>query len=219
MPSTADEMVAAARVNFGRAKDERATHLMEQWLDAGCREWRRESGEGVADGETVVSAVFAVPIKAYNLRMQVAQNVKRWGFVRRGHQKANLKFITIDDYMTGPTGELAQRRAREIIQRGVKRHKEVVRARKLRRQQNLEAVEKRLRSAAVPELRLVLKGLWNNAAEASAARKVNNGWLSCREDPIAKRRRLTRGLNFDEKENYTDEGEPIWEKLDAARRK
>jgi hypothetical protein len=208
--------VAAAHVNFGKPTDERAAQLMEAWLNSGCRDWRRESGVGVPDGETVISAVFAEPVKAQNLRMQVAQNVKRWGFLRRGHQQGNLKFLTVEKYMEGPTGELVLRRARELIQKGVKRQEK---ARKLKRKHNLEAVEERLRKAAIPELRLVLKGLWNNAAEGGLNRKADKGWLSFREDPIAKRRRLTRGANFEEKENYTDEGEPIWESLDAARRR
>ena len=96
MPSTADQLVDAARVNFGKPKDERATQLMEAWLNSGCRDWRRETGEGVPDGDTVVSAVFAKPVQAQKLRMQLAQNVKRWGFLRQGHQPANLNFITID---------------------------------------------------------------------------------------------------------------------------
>ena len=219
MPSTAEQLVAAARVNFGKAKDERATQLMEAWLDSSCRDWRRETGEGVPDGDTVVSAVFAKPVEAQKLRMQLAQNVKRWGFLRQGHQRGNLSFMTVDKYLEGPTGKLALKRAREIVEGAVQRHAKIVEARKVKRQANLNAVEQRLRSAPVPELRLALKGFWMNAAEGCLRRKADKDWLSSRQDPVAKRRRLTRGLNFEEKDNYTDDGEPIWERVDAARRR
>ena len=85
MPSTADEQVAAARIVFGQAQNDKAMKLMKQWLNVNCRDWRFESGDDIPEGEVVAAAVFATPLKAQNLRMQVAQNVKRWGFLRRGH--------------------------------------------------------------------------------------------------------------------------------------
>ena len=113
MQSSAKEMVSAARMCFGRPKDQRATDLMTRWLDGGCRDWRRETGE-VAD-EVVVSAVFAVPIEAQKLRVQIAKNVERWGFIRRGHVKDHLQFLTVDGYMDGGVGNLARGRVRKLL--------------------------------------------------------------------------------------------------------
>ena len=122
MPSTADELVHAARIVFGKAKDERSVDLMKRWLNLGCRDWRQEASEG--DGDVVVSAVFATPIKGQNLRMQVAQNEKRWGFMRRAHATNRLTFFTIDEYVKEGVGELVLQRARELIQKGVQKHQD-----------------------------------------------------------------------------------------------
>ena len=121
MPPTANELVHAARVVFATAKDERAMELLTRWLD-GCRDWRREPT--AQQDQVVVSMVFAEAIKAQSLRMQVAQNVKRWGFMRRAHAKNYLIFLTIDEYLKGGVGELVLRHARELIQKGVQRHAE-----------------------------------------------------------------------------------------------
>ena len=77
MPSTADEQVAAARMVFGQAQNDKATKLMKRWLNVNCRDWRFESGNDIPDGEVVVAAVFATPLRAQNLRMQVVLHVKR----------------------------------------------------------------------------------------------------------------------------------------------
>ena len=218
MPSTADEQVAAARMVFGKPKDERAVDLMKRWLNLGCRDWRQEASEG--DGDVVVSAVFATPIKGQNLRMQVAQQVKRWGFVRRGHQQANLKFLTIDEYMKEGVGELVLRRARELIQKGVQKHQDraefIARIRKERLQEKLREKQ---RQKLAPELRLVLKGFWTNAQMNCGLKRQAKGWQSFRDDPVKKRRRLTRGMEFEDLEKYDENGEPIWARLDARRQR
>ena len=222
MPSTADQLVAAARVNFGKPKDERATHFMEAWLNSGCRDWRRETGEGVPDGDMVVSAVFAKPVQAQKLRMQLAQNVKRWGFLRQGHQPANLNFITIDKYMEGGTGELVGGRVRALIDGAVQKHAKrsdfIDRVRKQRQAEKLAAFKEKQRKKAAPELRLVLKGFWANASEERARKNRAAGRDSFREDPKKKLRRIARNVDFEEKDDYTEEGEPIWERIDQRHR-
>ena len=221
MPTTADEMVAAARMNFGRARDDRAMQLMEAWRNSGCRDWRRETGEGVPDNETVVSAVFAKPVKAQNLRMQVAQKVKRWGFLRQGHHRANLQFITVDQYMEGPTGELVQRRARELIhgaaQKAVQRAGFLERERRQRQEEKLKAFRAKQLQRHAPVLKLALKGMWTNISMNSGPRRAEKGWQSFRDDPVKRRRRLTRGLNYEDLEKYDEEGEPIWARIDVRR--
>ena len=221
MPTTADEMVAAARMNFGRARDDRAMELMEAWLNSGCRDWRRETGEGVPDSEAVVSAVFAKPVKAQNLRMQVAQNVKRWGFLRQGHHRANLQFITVDQYMEGPTGELVQRRARELVhgaaQKAVQRAGFIERERRQRREEKLKAFRAKQLQRHAPVLKLALEGLWTKVAINSGSRREKKGWQSFRDDPVKKRRRLTRGIEYEDLEKYDEEGEPIWARIDVRR--
>ena len=66
----------------------RATNLMTRWLDGGCRDWRRETTEDAE--EVVVSAVFAAPIQAQKLRVQIAKNVDRWGFIRPGPRQGEF---------------------------------------------------------------------------------------------------------------------------------
>jgi len=218
MPSTADQLVAAARVNFGKPKDERATHFMEAWLNSGCRDWRRETGEGVPDGDTVVSAVFAKPVQAQKLRMQLAQNVKRWGFLRQGHQPANLNFITIEKYMEGPPGKLVGGRVHALLNGAVQKHAERVGAAKRKREQlqaeRLAAFVEKQRKKAAPELWLALKGFWANASEERSEKNRAVGRNSFREDPNKKLRRITRNVDFEMKDDYTEEGEPIWERID-----
>ena len=221
MPSTADSLVPAARINFGRPKDARAAELMHRWLNSGRRDWRKEVGEGVGAHDYVVSAVFAAPIKAQNLRVQIAKNVKRWGFIRKEHATANLQFLTIDQYMEGPTGDLVRSRVRDLLQGATRKHHERLEfLEKVRRARQAEKAAKlrqtRVRNAA-PELRLVLKGLWLNAGNERQQLVRSKGWHSFRSDPAKKLRRLTRNVDFEEKDNYTEEGEPIWEKLDARR--
>ena len=185
MPSTAKDMVAAARMCFGRPKDERATELMKRWLDGGCRDWRRETTD-VAD-DVVLSAVFAEPIEAQKLRVQIAKNVDRWGFIRRGHKKEHLQFLTVDEYMKNDLGELVLKRARELIQKGVQKHEHIMdfraRIRKERTAEKLEAFRKKQRQKYAPELRLVLKGLWTNVAMDYGLKRQAKGWESFREDP------------------------------------
>ena len=219
MPSTADILVAAARVNFGRPKDERAAGLMRRWLNSGCRDWRRETGGDIVDSDVVVSAVFAMPIKAQNLRVQIAKNVRRWGFIRKEHATANLQFMTIDQYMEGPTGDLVRSRVRDLLQGATRKHHERLEfLNKVRQARQAEKAAKlrqtRLRNSA-PELRLVLKGLWLNAGNERQQVVRSNGWHSFRSDPAKKLRRLSRNVDFEEKDNYTEEGEPIWDRIDA----
>ena len=217
MPTTADEMVAAARMNFGRARDDRAMELMRRWLNTGCRDWRRET-DGVAADEVVVSAVFAKPIKAQLLRIQIANNVRRWGFLRREHATTNLRFLTIDEYMEGGTGDLVRSRVRTLLGGAVQKHEErmefIDRIRKQRRAEKLAAFKEKQRKKDEPALRLVLKGFWLYASNERAKKHQAAGRMSYREDPNKKLRRLTRNVEFEVKDDYTDEGEPIWERID-----
>ena len=207
MPSTAKDMVAAARMCFGRPKDERATELMKRWLDGGCRDWRRETTD-VAD-DVVVSAVFAEPIEAQKLRVQIAKNVDRWGFIRRGHKKEHLQFLTVDEYMKHDLGELVLKRARELIQRGVQKHEDVMdfraRIRKERTAEKLEAFKAKQRQRHAPLLKLCLKSLWDEAGNTVRKKLAGKPF---REDPVARRRRMSRAVEFERLDEYTAEGEP-----------
>jgi hypothetical protein len=192
-------------------------NLMHRWLDSGCRDWRREHDEA----NVVVSAVFAMPIKAQNLRVQIAKNVKRWGFVRKEHATANLRFMTIDEYMEGPTGGLVQKRVRDILQGSVRKHQErmsfIETERKERQAEKLAASKRKQREKYALELRLCLKGFWRNASNERAAKNRARGRSSFREDPNKKLRRITRNVDFEVKDDYTEEGEPIWHRIDQRR--
>lgn len=216
MPSTAKDMVAAARMCFGRPKDKRATELMKRWLDGGCRDWRRESTE---DEETVVSAVFAEPIEAQKLRVQIAKNVDRWGFLRRGHKKEHLQFLTVDEYMQHDLGELVLKRARELIQRGVQMHEDrmdlIARTRKERFEEKLAAFKAKQRQRHAPVLKLCLKSLWDEAGNTVRKKLAGKPF---REDPVARRRRMSRAVEYDRLDEYTAEGEPDWGVKDKKRR-
>ena len=221
MPSTAGDMVEAAQINFGRAKDERATLLLEAWLNSGSRDWRRESGEGVPDGDTVISVVFAEPAKAQNLRMQVAQNVKRWGFLRRGHHQGNLKFLTIEKYMEDPPGELVLRRARDLIAKGVKKQQEradfIARIRSERLREKLAEFRAKQQQRHSLVLKGRLKSLWDVASNRIRKDLLdkNKGF---RDDPVVRRRRMGRGVEYERLDEYKEDGEPDWEVQDKKRR-
>ena len=216
MAPTAEQMVAAARITFGKARDDRSMELLHRWLN-GCRDWRRET-DGVADDEVVISVVFAEAIMAQHLRMQLANNVKRWGFMRKERAKSNLRFLTIDEYMEGGTGELVRSRARALLDDAVQKHAERVGAAKRKREQlqaeRLAAFLEKQRKKAAPELRLVLKGFWANASEERSEKNRAMGRNSFREDPNKKLRRITRNVDFEVKDDYTEEGEPIWDRID-----
>ena len=153
--------------------------------------------------------------------MQVAQNVKRWGFMRRAHATNRLTFLTIDEYMRGGVGELVLRRARELIQKGVQKHQDraefIARIRKERLQEKLGEFREKQRQKLAPELRLVLKGFWTNVQMNCGLKRQAKGWQSFRDDPVKKRRRLTRGVEFEDLDKYDENGEPIWARIDAAR--
>ena len=221
MPPTADEMVAAARINFGKARDDRGMELRRRWLDTGCRDWRRESGDGIAADEVVVSAVFAMPLKAQLLRIQIANNVRRWRFMRKEHAKTSLRFLTIEEYMQNPTGDLVRNRVRALLQGAVQKHTErmdfIDRVRRQRREEKAAKLRETQIKNSAPELRLILKGLWTNVAMNSGPRREAKGWQSFRDAPVKKRRRLARGIEYEEIDNYDKEGEPIWARINVRR--
>ena len=212
MPSTAGDLVPAARIVFGRPKDERAEELMTRWLDHGCRDWRRETAE---QDNVVVSAVFVEPVKAQNLRMQVAQNVKRWGFLRRGHVKEQLVFLTVDEYLNDGVGDLVRGRVRQLLTNGVKKFQEAKEKRAKVLQDKLAAFRAKQRQRHLPVLKLCLKSLWDVASNG-VRKKL--GDKPFREDRVARRRRMTRGVDYDRLDEYTEEGEPDFAVQDRKRR-
>jgi hypothetical protein len=220
MPSTAEEMVAAARINFGKPRDDRGMELMRRWLNTGARDWRRET-DGVAADEVVVSVVFAEAMKAQHLRMQLANNVKRWGFVRKEHAKTNLRFLSIEEYMEGGTGELVRTRVRNVLQGAVGKFQK----KKMKRQVSEEELARRLaafrekqRKKCVPELRLALKGFWTSVEMDCGIKQKEKGWHSFRDDPVVKRRRLTRGVEFERIDEFKEDGEPDFAAQERKRR-
>ena len=179
------------------------------------------SGDDIPEGEVVVAAAFATPLKAQNVRMQVAQHVKRWGFLRRGHQQGNMKFLTVDEYLLGGVGELALQRARELIQKGVQRHAEradfIARAHSERLQEKLAEFRAKQRQRHSLVLKRCLKSLWDVAS--NRVRKdlmdKNKGF---RDDPVVRRRRMGRGVEYERLDEYKEDGEPDWEAQDKKRR-
>ena len=135
--------------------------------------------------------------------------------------KEHLQFLTVDEYMKNDLGELVLKRARELIQKGVQHYEDVMdfraRIRKERTAEKLEAFREKQRQKYAPELRLVLKGLWTNVAMDYGLKRQAKGWESFRQDPVKRRRRLTRGLEFEDLDKYDENGEPIWARIDAAR--
>ena len=213
MASAAAE-VAAARIVFGTPKDERAEHRMHRWLDTECRDWRFESGAQPGEGRVVeVSVVLAMPKPMQKLRQIIAMHVKRWGFFRRAHGKNMLTPISIDDYIQGPTGDLVRDRVRALLdgaaQKAVERADFLARGRRRRREEKLAKFRETQVKNFAPELRLVLKGLWTNVSMNSGPRREKKGWQSFRDDPVKKRRRLTRGIEYEELDQYDEEGERI----------
>ena len=164
---------------------------MARWLDAGCRDWRRESSEDAE--EIVVSAIYAMPIQAQKLRVQIAKNVEHWGFIRRGHVKEHRQFLTVDSYMEGGTGELVRARVLNMIQGAVdkfetkKKNKRQVSQEELG--SRLAAFREKQRKKCVPELRLALKGFWTNVEMDCGIKRKEKGWYSFRDDPVVRRRR------------------------------
>lgn len=214
MPSTAAEMVQAARICFGRPKDQRAKDLMTRWLDAGCRDWRRESSEDAE--EVVVSAVFAMPIQAQKLRVQIAKNVDRWGFFRRGHVKEHLQFISIDSYMDGGVGNLVRGRVRDLLRGALQKFEKVEEDREKARKAKLAAFRAKQRQRHLPVLQSCLKSLWDVASNRVRKKLLDKG-KGFREDPVARRRRMGRGVEYERLDEYTEEGEPQWDVIDSRK--
>ena len=215
--------VAAASIVFGTPKDERSERLMRRWLDAECRDWRFDSGAQPGEGRVIaVSIVLATPKRLQQLRQVIAMHVKRWGFFRRAHSPNMLTPITIDKYMEGGTGELVGGRVRALLDGSVQKHAEQVGAAKRKREQlqaeRLAAFKEKQLKKAAPELRLVLKGFWINASQEHLEKNSPAGRDSFREDPKKKLRRITRNVDFEVKDDYTEEGEPIWERIDQRHR-
>ena len=219
MPSTADEMVAAARINFGKPRDDRGMELLRRWLNTGARDWRRETDGGAAD-EVVVSVVFAEAMKAQHLRMQLANNVKRWGFVRKERAKTNLRFLTIEQYMEGGTGELVRTRVCNLLQGAVDKFQKKKTKRQVSEEElgrRLAAFRERQRQRHLPVLKKCLKSLWDVASNRIRKGLLDKG-LGFRDDPVARRRRMGRGVEYDRLDEFFENGEPDFAAQDRKRR-
>ena len=59
--------------------------------------------------------------------------------------------------------------------------------------------------------------MWDVAGN-SLRKKLQEKNQSFRDDPVLGRRRMGRNVAFEELEDYTEHGEPIWAKIDARRR-
>ena len=214
--------VAAASIVFGTPKDERSERLMRRWLNAECRDWRFDSGAQPGEGRVIaVSVVLETPKRVQQLRQVIAMHVKRWGFFRRAHSPNMLTPISIDKYMEGGTGELVNGRVRALLTGAVQKHAEradfIDRVRKQRQVEKLAAFKEKQLKKAAPELRLVLKGFWINASQERSEKNMAAS-RNFREDPKKKLRRIARNVDFEVKDDYTEEGEPIWERIDQRRR-
>ena len=123
--------------------------------------------------------------------------------------------------MEGGTGELVGGRVRALIDGAVQKHAKrsdfIDRVRKQRQAEKLAAFKEKQLKKAAPLLKLAFKGLWTNVTMDSGPRREKKGWSNFREDPVKKRRRLTRGIEFEELEKYDEEGEPIWARIEMRR--
>ena len=90
-------------------------------------------------------------------------------------------------------------------------------ARAEERARRLAAFRQRQREKSLPVRKLYLKGMWDVAGN-SLRKRLQEKSQTFRDDPVARRRRMGRNVEFDELEDYTEEGEVIWAKRDARAR-
>lgn len=215
MPPTVDEFLAA-RVVFGVAKDQRAEDLMVAWLNAETRDWRFVVGQEPGENRVVVVClVLAAPKRAQQFRQIVAMHVKRWGFARKSHGKDFLVPMSVDEYIAGGIGNLVRGRVHQLLSNAVNKRVEQEAKREKALQDRLVAFRARQRLRFAPVLKLCLKSLWDVAGNKVRKKMAGKPF---REDPIKRRRRMTRGVEFDRLEEYTEEGEPDWQVKDRKRR-
>jgi hypothetical protein len=215
MPPAVDEILAA-RVVFGTPKDARAEELMRAWLNAETRDWRFESGEQPAQDRVVaVSLVLAAPKRAQNFRQILAMNVKRWGFFRKAHGRDFLVPMSVDQYMDGGIGNLVRGRVRSLLSTAVDKFEKANEERAKRLEQKLAAFRAKQRQRHLPVLKRCLKSLWDVASNEVRKKLAGKPF---REDPVARRRRMTRGVDYDRLDEYTEEGEPDFAVQDRKRK-
>ena len=82
----------------------------------------------------------------------------------------------------------------------------------------LAAFHEKQRKKCVPELRLALKGFWTNVEMDCGIKRKEKGWYSFRDDPVVKRRRLTRSVEFERIDEYKEDGEPDFAAQERKRR-
>ena len=214
MPPVVDEILAA-RVAFGTPKDARAEILMREWLNSETRDWRFEFGEQAEPDRVItVSLVLAAPKRAQNFRQIVSMNVKRWGFFRKAHAKNFLVPMSVDQYMDGGIGNLVRGRVHDLLTNAVDKFRVADEKRAKTLQDKLAAFRAEQRQRHVPLLKLCLKSLWDEAGNEVRKKLAGKPF---REDPIARRRRMTRAVEYERLDEYTAEGEPDWQVKDKKR--
>jgi hypothetical protein len=183
-----------------------------------ARDYRFESGEQpCADRVVAVSLVLAMPKRMQNFRQILSMNVKRWGFYRKAHGKDLLTPLTIDQYMDGGIGDLVRGRVRDLLATAVDKFEKRKEERERVQKAKLAAFRQKQRQRCQPVLKRILKSLWDCTGNGLRKKLAEEG-KRFRDDPVPRRRRITRNVAFEEIEDYTSEGEVIWEKKEARRR-
>ena len=213
MPSTANQEVQALRVVFGVPKDSGSIDKMERWLREHCRDYRRHD-----DGDkVVVTMVLHRPMKGQALRDLLAHHVRNWGFVRPSHARGQLEFTSIDAYMEGGVGALLKGKVRDLLDASLTKFEKKKQDREKALQDKLAAFRKKQLQRHSLVLKRCLKSLWDVASNRLRKDLLdkNKGF---RDDPVVRRRRMGRGVDYERLDEYKEDGEPDWEAQDKKRR-
>ena len=213
MPSTANQEVQALRVVFGVPKDRTSVDKMESWLKAHCRDYRRHD-----DGDkVVVTMVLHRPMKGQALRDLLAHHVRNWGFVRPSHARGQLEFTSIDAYMEGGVGALLKGKVRDLLDASLTKFEKKKQDREKALQDKLAAFRKKQLQRHSLVLKRCLKSLWDVASNKVSKNLMDKG-LRYFNDPVARRRRMGRLVEYDRLDEFFENGEPDHAAQDRKRR-
>ena len=113
------------------------------------------------------------------------------------------------------------RRARELIQKGVQKQRDradfITRIRSEQLQEKLAEFRAKQQQRHSLVLKRCLKSLWDVASN-----RIRKGLLDknkgFRDDPVVRRRRMGRGVEYERLDEYKEDGEPDREVQDKKRR-
>ena len=132
--------------------------------------------------------------------------------------KEHLKFLTVDECLADGIGDLVHERVRKLLGSSYSKSEQANEDRKKALKAKLAAFRAKQRQRHSLVLKEGLKSLWDVASNRLRKDLQDKG-LRVRDDPVARRRRMGRGVEFERIDEYKEDGEPDIETQDRKRRK